>query len=87
MNKKQKFISGGILLSLVGLAMRGVSLALGAYISRSVGAEGVGLNALVMNAYAFALTFSTAGWTTWKIGSSVPAVSMPVTMPMNMRSQ
>ena len=61
MNKKQKFISGGILLSLVGLAMRGVSLALGAYISRSVGAEGVGLNALVMNAYAFAFTFSTAG--------------------------
>ena len=38
-------------------------------------------------AASLALTFSTAGWTTWKIGSSVPAVSMPVTMPMNMRSQ
>ena len=61
MNKRRKFISGGILLSLVGLTMRGVSLALGAYISRTVGAEGVGLNALVMNAYAFALTFATAG--------------------------
>ena len=61
MNRKKKFIYEGVLLSLVGFAMRGVSLALGAYVSRTVGAEGIGLNALIMNAYAFALTFATAG--------------------------
>ena len=63
MKKKTKFFINGIILSTVGLAMRGVGLALSAYVSRTVGAEGVGLNSLVMNVYAFAFTFATAGIT------------------------
>ena len=61
MKNKTRFFYNGILLSVTGLAMRGVGIALGAYISRTVGAEGVGLNTLVMNVYSFALTFATAG--------------------------
>lgn len=61
MKNKTRFFYNGILLSLTGLAIRGVGIALGAYIARTVGAEGVGINTLVMNIYAFALTFATAG--------------------------
>ncbi len=61
MNKKTKFFYNGVLLTLVGLAMRGVQLLFGAYISRAVGAEGVGLNTLIMTVYSFALTFATSG--------------------------
>ena len=61
MTKRRKFIYNGILLTAVGLAMRGVQLLFGAYISRTVGAEGIGLNTLVMTVYSFAVTFATSG--------------------------
>lgn len=61
MGGKIKFFYNGMLLSLVGLLMRGVQLFLGAYVSRAVGAEGVGLNTLVMTAFSFALTLATSG--------------------------
>ncbi len=61
MKKREKFFLNGIILSLVGLVMKGAALTLGAYISRTVGAEGVGLHSLVMNVYGFAFTFATAG--------------------------
>ena len=61
MSDKRKFIYNGIVLTLVGFAMRGVSLFLGAYISAEIGAEGVGLQGLIATVYSFAVTFATSG--------------------------
>lgn len=61
MNNRKKFFFNGILMSIVGLALRTVGLVFGAYISRTIGAEGVGLNTLISTIYAFALTFATSG--------------------------
>ena len=61
MNKKKKFIYNAILLTLVGFAMRGAALLMGAYISGAVGAEGMGLQGLIATVYAFAVTFATSG--------------------------
>ena len=61
MKRKAKFIYNGLLLSAVGLAMRGTQLIFGAYVARTLGADGVGLNTLVMMVYSFALTLATAG--------------------------
>ena len=41
MSVKRRFIYNGIILTLVGFAMRGVALFLGAYITSEIGAEGV----------------------------------------------
>ena len=61
MTRKQRFLYNGLLLTLVGLAMRGAALFLGAYISGRIGAEGMGLQSLITTVYAFALTFATSG--------------------------
>lgn len=61
MKRKTKFLYNGVLLTAVGLAMRGTQLLFGAYIARTLGADGVGLNTLVMMVYSFALTFATSG--------------------------
>ena len=61
MTNRNRFFYNGILLSAVGLALRTVGLFFGAYISRVVGAEGIGLHSLVMTVYSFALTFATSG--------------------------
>ena len=50
-----------MLLTAVGLAMRTVSMFFGAFVSRTVGAEGVGLFTLVMTVYSFAVTLATSG--------------------------
>ncbi len=61
MSDKMRFFRSGILLTLVGLAMRTVSMFFGAFISRTVGAEGTGLFTLVTTVYSFAVTFATSG--------------------------
>ncbi len=61
MSNKMRFFKSGILLTLVGLAMRTVAMFFGAFISRTVGAEGTGLYTLVMTVYSFAITFATSG--------------------------
>jgi stage V sporulation protein B len=61
MSAKRKFIYNGIILTLVGFAMRGVALFLGAYISSEIGAEGIGLQGLIATVYSFAVTFATSG--------------------------
>lgn len=61
MSKRVKFFYNGILLTLVGFAMRAAGLFLGAYISSVIGAEGVGLQGLVATVYSFAVTFATSG--------------------------
>ena len=57
----KRFIKSGVLLTLVGLAMRTVAMFFGAFISRAVGAEGVGLYTLIMTVYSFAITLATSG--------------------------
>ncbi len=61
MSDKYKFFRSGMLLTAVGLAMRTVSMFFSAFVSRTVGAEGVGLFTLVMTVYSFAVTFATSG--------------------------
>ncbi len=58
---KRKFLRGGMLLSLVALLSRAVALFYSSFLGEHVGAEGIGLFTLVMNVYAFAVTFCTAG--------------------------
>ncbi len=57
----KRFFSNGLLLTAVGLAMRTVALFFNAFITRAVGAEGVGLYTVVMTVYNFAVTFATSG--------------------------
>ena len=61
MSEAKRFIKSGILLTSVGLAMRTVAMFFGAFISRSVGAEGMGLYTVIMTVYSFAVTFATSG--------------------------
>ena len=61
MKRKVRFWYNGALLTAVGLAIRGTQLLFGAYVARVLGADGVGINTLVMMIYAFALTFATSG--------------------------
>ena len=61
MSNRNKFILNGLLLTVVGFAMRGVALFLGAYITSMIGAEGIGLQGLIATVYSFAVTFATSG--------------------------
>ena len=61
MSKTKSFFKSGIMLTIVGLGMRTVGMMFSAYVSRSVGAEGMGLYTLIMTVYSFALTLATSG--------------------------
>ncbi len=61
MNRQTKFFKRGLLLTAVALAMKTVGMFFGAYISGSVGAEGVGLYTVTMTVYSFAVTLATSG--------------------------
>lgn len=61
MTEAKRFFKSGILLTLVGLAMRTVAMFFGAFISQTVGAEGTGIYTLVMTVYSFAITVATSG--------------------------
>ena len=61
MSYRNKFFKNGIMLTLVGLAARTVAMFFGAFISRTIGAEGVGLYTVIMTVYSFAVTFATSG--------------------------
>ena len=45
----------------VGISMRTVALFFNAFVTRSIGAEGMGLHTLVSTVYGFAVTFATSG--------------------------
>ncbi len=49
------------MLTAVALAMRTVAMLFGAFVTRTVGAEGMGLYTVVMTVYSFAVTFATSG--------------------------
>lgn len=61
MTNRKRFFYHGILLTVVGLAMRSVGMFFGALVSRAVGAEGVGLYTIIMTVYSFALTLAASG--------------------------
>lgn len=61
MNKRVKFFRDGIMLTAATLVIRTVAMLFGAFITRTVGAEGVGLYTVVMTVYSFAVTFATSG--------------------------
>lgn len=60
-DNRRKFICNGLLLTAVGLAVRSVGMVFNSYITRTVGAEGIGLFTLIMTVYSFAITFATSG--------------------------
>lgn len=61
MERRRRFFCDGVMLTLVALAMRTVAILFGAFVTRTVGAEGVGLYTVVMTVYSFAVTFATSG--------------------------
>ena len=61
MIENKRFFKSGLMLTMVGLSIRTVGMIFGAFISRTVGAEGTGLYTLVMTVYSFAVTFATSG--------------------------
>lgn len=58
---RRKFFYNGLLLTAVGLAVRSVSMAFNSYLTRVIGAEGIGVFTLIMTVYSFAVTFATSG--------------------------
>ncbi|MBR2650291.1 MAG: oligosaccharide flippase family protein [Clostridia bacterium] len=61
MDNKRKFFYNGIMLTAVGIAMRTAALFFNAFITRTVGSEGIGLYTIVTTVYGFAVTFATSG--------------------------
>ena len=61
MSGRERFFRNGAMLAAVGLSIRTVAMLFGAFVSRSVGAEGMGLYTVIMTVYAFAVTFATSG--------------------------
>ncbi len=63
MNKRQRFLYNGVLLCIVGLAIKTVGIGFSAFIGRYVGSEALGLFTLIGSVYSFAVTFASAGIT------------------------
>lgn len=61
MSERNRFFKSGVMLTAVALAMRTVSMFFGAFVTRTVGAEGTGLYTIVMTVYSFAVTLATSG--------------------------
>lgn len=57
----RRFIANGLLLTLSALIMRSISVSFGAYVSRTAGAEAMGVFSLIMSVFGFALTVATSG--------------------------
>ncbi len=61
MKTKRQFFLNGLLLALVALLMRTISVSFNVYVSGLVGAEAMGLLALIAGVYGFAVTLATSG--------------------------
>lgn len=61
MTRRGRYFQNALVLVATALLMRSVSLAFNAAVSREIGAEGMGLYALAMSVYGFAVTFATSG--------------------------
>ncbi len=61
MKTKRQFLFNGLTLALVALLMRTISVSFNVYVSNLVGAEAMGLLALIGGVYGFAVTLATSG--------------------------
>lgn len=61
MNRKYRFILNGAVLALAGIIIRTVAVSFNGYVSRRIGAEGMGLFSLVMSVYGLAVTLASSG--------------------------
>ena len=61
MTNRRRFFYNGILLTAVGIAIRLVAMLFNSYITKTIGAEGIGLFTLIGTVYSFAITFATSG--------------------------
>ena len=61
MSAFRRYVKNALILVGTGLLGRSISLLFNAYVSRKVGAEGMGLFTLIMSVYGFAVTFATSG--------------------------
>ncbi len=61
MSRLKKYLANGALMTAVALALRGLSVAFNAYISKKIGAEALGLYTLLGSVYGFALTLALSG--------------------------
>ncbi len=59
--KLKKFLINTLILTIGSLVLRFIGVAFGAYLSKKIGAEGVGLYQLVFTVYNFASTIATSG--------------------------
>ncbi len=59
--RRKKFFINGVILAIVGIFGRSVGLFFSSYISKTIGAEGMGLFGLISIVYSFATTFATSG--------------------------
>ena len=57
----KRFFMSALLLAFSALVMRSISLSFGAYVSRTAGAEAMGVFSLIMSVFSFALTLATSG--------------------------
>lgn len=60
-DRRRKFYVNGITLAILALFTRSVALFFNSYVSKQIGAEGMGLFELCMIVYSFAVTFATSG--------------------------
>ncbi|MBE6708554.1 MAG: hypothetical protein E7578_04845 [Ruminococcaceae bacterium] len=61
MNRKYRFILNGVVLALSGIIIRTIAVSFNGYVSRRIGAEGMGLFTLVMSVYGLAVTLASSG--------------------------
>ncbi len=61
LSRLQLFLWNGLLLALATCVLRTVAVAFNAFVSSTVGAEGMGLYTLVLSVYGFLVTFATSG--------------------------
>ncbi len=61
MTNRKRFFYNGILLTIVALCIKTVNLFFGAFVSRKIGAEALGLYTVIGSVYSFAVTFATSG--------------------------
>ena len=62
--KKFTFIKNAAILTITAFILRGLGIVLRVYLSKKIGAEGMGLYQLILSVYMLAATFATAGVST-----------------------
>ena len=61
MNRTGIFFRNAVILCLTSVLLRGAGVAFNAYISKRIGAEGMGLISLINSVYSFGVTFALSG--------------------------